>query len=251
MKSFSNSADRGSNEPRKTWEARLPVALRRLLRPMVPRLPRFIDSDRSALPKKLLFSIQEATFNYKFNGVSCIKNPFDLALYGMLLSDLRPKTVIEIGSASGGSGIWFATQLKGLGLESVVHSFDIEPVEGKNESNLFFHFADIYKLEESELPEILKNCERPLLVVEDGPHTYFGCLAALEFFDSHLTRDDYIVIEDGILHDLGYRAFKNGPNRAIRDFLERRQNSYTIDRKYCDFFGYNVTWNTNGYMRKL
>ena len=34
-----------------------------------------------------------------------LKNPFDLALYLLLLRRLKPRTVIEIGSKSGGSGL--------------------------------------------------------------------------------------------------------------------------------------------------
>ncbi len=235
----------------KTWESFLPKQVRHALRPLIPRIPRAFDRDRSSIPKRLLYGIQDATFDYKFDGVKCIKNPFDLALYSMLLSELRPGTVIEIGSANGGSGLWFAAQLRGLGVESHMHSFDIEPVEGKNQANLTFHFGDIYNLDKSPIPEILSDHKKPLLVVEDGPHTYEGCLAALEFFHSFLNPGDYIVVEDGVLHDLGYRAFKNGPNRAVRDFLNRHPGEYVVDRKYCDFFGYNATWNTNGYIRRL
>lgn len=126
----------------------LPIGVRRLVRLLVPRVPRVLEPSRSSLPKKLLFSIQEASFRYQFDGVQCVKNPFDLALYTMLLSELRPKTIVEIGSANGGSGLWFAAQSRGLGLDATVYSFDIEPVSGRNQSNLIFDFGDIYKLQE-------------------------------------------------------------------------------------------------------
>jgi cephalosporin hydroxylase len=41
---------------------------------------------------------------YTYRGVPMLKNPFDLALYLLLLWRLKPRTVIEIGSKSGGSG---------------------------------------------------------------------------------------------------------------------------------------------------
>lgn len=212
--------------------------------------PRVFDPDRSAIPRQLLVKIQDATFKYSFDGVICIKNPFDLALYTLLLSKLRPKTIIEIGSASGGSGMWFAAQTKGLALEATVYSYDIKPPEGLDSDNLKFNFGDIYQLQNSNLPEILASCPRPLLVVEDGPHTYEGCFSALNFFDKYLSPGDYIVIEDGIVHELGYQEYTNGPNRAIHDFLLDKGNTYLVDRDYCDFYGYNVTWNTNGYLKK-
>jgi len=215
------------------------------------RKPRILDPDRSTIPRSLLKKIQSASFKYSFEGVTCIKNPFDLALYTLLLSNLRPRTIIEIGSASGGSGLWLSAQSRALALDAVVYSYDIKPPNGLDSENLRFNFGDIYQLQNSNLPQILAGCQRPLLVIEDGPHTYDGCSAALNFFHEHLKPGDYMVIEDGIVHELGYSIFKNGPNRAIRDFLKDKGSSYMVDRDYCDFFGYNVTWNTNGYIKKI
>lgn len=63
-----------------------------------------------------------------------------------------------------------------------------------------------------------------------------------------------MVVEDGNVRDLGtrvYRAYKNGPNRAISEFLSRYPTSWVVDREICDFYGTNVTWNTNGYLKKV
>jgi cephalosporin hydroxylase len=215
------------------------------------RKPRCFDPDRSAIPRQLLLKIQAAQFKFSFAGVTFLKNPFDLALYTLLLSNLRPRTIIEIGSYSGGSGLWFSAQARGLELDANVYSYDINPPNGLDSENLKFYYGDVQQLYNSNLPEILANCARPLLVVEDGPHTYDGSLAALNFFDRYLKPGDYIVIEDGIVHELGYLSYDNGPNRAIHDFLLQKGNSYHVDREYCDFYGYNVTWNTNGYIRKI
>jgi cephalosporin hydroxylase len=215
------------------------------------RKPRMFDPDRSAIPRKLLLKIQDAHFKFSFDGVTCLKNPFDLALYTLLLSNLRPRTIIEIGSSSGGSGLWFSAQARGLALDASVYSYDIKPPKGLDSDNLKFDVGDVYQLQNSNLPEILSSCPRPLLVVEDGPHTYDGCLAALNFFHQYLNPGDYIVIEDGIVHELGDLSYKNGPNRAIHDFLLDKSSIYRVDREYCDFYGYNVTWNTNGYIKKI
>ena len=221
-----------------------------VIRPIF-RKPRIFDPDRSEIPQRILRKIQGASFKYSFEGVPCIKNPFDLALYTLLLSNLRPKTIIEIGSASGGSALWFSSQSRALALDAVVYSFDIKPPEGLDSKNLKFNYGDIHQLHNSNLPEILESCPRPLLVVEDGPHTYTGCSAALNFFHEYLNPGDYIVIEDGIVHELGYSSYQNGPNRAVHDFLEDKGSNYIVDRDYCDFYGYNVTWNTNGYIKKI
>jgi cephalosporin hydroxylase len=226
--------------------------MKSLVKRCVPRWPRFVDKDRSSLPARTLREIQSSTFRYRYRGVNCVKNPFDLALYMQLLSDVRPGTIVEVGSYNGGSALWFAAQTRGLGLSTQIYSIDIQPVgDDVRDANVTFLSGDIHRLDDSALPQILRNAARPLFVVEDGPHTFDGCLAALRFFDPYLKQGEYIVIEDGILKDLNFFKLKNGPNRAIRTFLSQRGRSYEIDRSYCDFFGHNVTWNTNGYLRRI
>ena len=74
----------------------------------------------------------------------------------------------------------------------------------------------------------------------------------LEFFHPHLDTGEYIVVEDGIISDLGNDAACNsGPHRALKEFLAAQQKSYEVDGAYCDFFGYNLTWNSNGYLKKV
>ena len=207
------------------------------------------DERSSQAPSRLLRQVQRGIFNgYHFDGTPCLKNPFDLALYTKLLSELRPRTIIEIGSAEGGSGKWFAAQLRGLGIDGMVYSFDVNPVIGLDNDNLKFGKADILNLADTELPKILKDCNRPLLVVEDGPHTFDGCLASLEFFKDYLEKGEYYVVEDGNLMELGHYELENGPKRAIQQFM-RSNSLLEIDYGYCDFYGRNVTWNHNGWLR--
>ena len=215
-----------------------------------PWSPGWMDPDRSALPRRTARRIQDATFHYRYNGAVCVKNPFDLAHYMRLLSELRPRTIVEIGTLAGGSAAWFAAQARGLGLDAHVHTFDLVQMPMVTDPDVSFHVGDITRLDESVLPGILAECPRPLLVVEDGPHTYEGSLAALRFFDRHLRAGEYIVVEDGLLKHLGVDELADGPNRAITAFLAERGADYEVDRGYCDFYGRNVTWNTNGYLRR-
>ncbi len=216
-----------------------------------PRIPHWLDRTRSALPRRVLGPIQRATFKYEYRGLKCVKNPFDMALYALLIGRLRPKTIVEVGSGKGGSALWFADQMRAHGLPPNVVSADIQPVVDVAAEGVRFLAGDIHNLAASELPAILAACPRPLLIIEDGPHTLEGCLEALRFFDGHLRSGEFIVVEDGILRDLGLKSLDNGPNRAVAEFLGANADKYVVDRTYCDFFGHNVTWNTNGYLRRL
>ena len=219
--------------------------------PLYSLLMRPFSGSRTVLPSGLLRTIQRGTMNYSYRGSSMLKNPFDLAIYLLLLDQLMPRTIIEIGSAYGGSGRFFADQTRIRDLDTMVYSFDINPVTNSDRDNLRFLKADIHDLQASELPRLLATAPRPWLVVEDGPHTFEGSLAALQFFDEFLRPGDYIVVEDGNLLDLGHFELRNGPVRAIRKFLQDRSENYVIDRELCDLYGRNATWNKDGYLKRI
>jgi cephalosporin hydroxylase len=93
---------------------------------------------------------------------------------------------------------------------------------------------------------------RPLLVVEDSDHRFGTCLAVLAFFDRWLRPGEYIVVEDGILSDMQVaELYDGGPLRAIEQFLAATGGRYVVDREFCDYFGRNVTWNVDGYLRRV
>ena len=204
---------------------------------------------RSKLPKTHLSTIQRGTMAYTYRGISCLKNPFDLAIYQLLIADLQPKTIVEVGSAKGGSALWLSDVTQNHGLDTSIISVDINPVRGLTIDRVQFIYGDIHKLSESALPDLLKICERPLLVIEDGPHTFEGCKAALEFFHPYMAAGEYIIIEDGIVFELGHGEYKDGPNRAIAQHVKKHSKVCKVDREMCDYFGQNFTWATNGYIR--
>jgi len=59
----------------------------------------------SALAPADLSSIQAASLKYTYRDIPLVKNPFDFALYHLLLWRLKPGTIIEVGSFSGGSAV--------------------------------------------------------------------------------------------------------------------------------------------------
>ena len=206
----------------------------------------------SALPRETLHSIQNAGHNYSYRGIPIIKNPFDFALYPLLLWNLKPRTIIEIGSKAGGSAVWLGDLLNNFGIDGHVHSIDIVRVTKHSHPRVTFLEGDGRNLAETLTPEKLAALPRPWLVIEDADHSYETSKSVLEFFHPHLDAGEYIVVEDGIISDLSNDPASNsGPHRALKEFLGVQQKSYEIDGAYCDFFGYNLTWNTNGYLKKV
>jgi len=89
------------------------------------------------------------------------------------------------------------------------------------------------------------------MVVEDSSHLAGTAKAVLDSFDPWVRSGEYIVIDDGILSDMRVaHLYDGGPLRAIEAFLLETADRYEVDRTLCDYFGTNVTWNVNGYLRR-
>jgi cephalosporin hydroxylase len=196
------------------------------------------------IPYELLMKIQQGTMAHSYRGVPMLKNPFDLALYPLLLERAKPRTLIEIGSHRGGSAMWFADQRPAMRVISI----DLQP-PGVMYPNVEFMQGDA-----TRLGDVLdmQSIERPLLVIEDSNHMAATTASVLDFFDRRLQPGEYIVIEDGILTAMrAADSYGGGPLRAIHEFLARTAGRYEIDRTLCDYFGTNVTWNVDGYLRRV
>ena len=206
------------------------------------------------LPQAHLAGIQAGTMRYSYRGVTMYKNPFDIALYSLLLFQAKPRTIFEIGSNAGGSALWLADTMRSFEVDCRVHSIDIEP-PALDVPGVQFHRGDGRKLEAILSAEFLRSLPHPFLVIEDADHHAETTCAVLRFFDPWLRAGEYIVVEDGIVDDLFPAAItaslNGGPRRGIADFFALRGRSYMVDRDYCDYFGRNVTWNVNGFLRKI
>lgn len=228
--------------------AYLQAVLKRPERPLVPTHRR---SWYSGMPVEALDSIQIALHNYSYKGTPMLKNPFDHALYPLLLAQLKPRTIIEIGSKEGGSALWFGDLCDMLGLDCRIHSLDIVRVATVKHKRVTFHEADGRNLGTYLTDKFLSKLPRPWLVIEDADHSYETSKGVLDFFEDKIEMGDMLVMEDGIITDLSRLAEgASGPHRALRRFLQRNFAEYEIASEWCDYFGYNFTWSSNGFLRR-
>lgn|SRR5262249_40615091 len=206
----------------------------------------------SGLPLLAAQSIQVGTLQYSYRGIPMLKNPFDVALYNLLFWQVKPRTVIEIGSFRGGSALWFADMMRNFDAAGKVISIDIQPPTASYQrDDVSFLEGDANSLAVVLTPERLAGIERPLLVVEDADHSPTTSLAVLEFFAPVLLPGEYIVLEDALVSDLGMaHRFNGGPGLAISRFLAAHPE-FQIDTSLCDKYGHNFTGNPNGYLRRV
>lgn len=201
--------------------------------------------------EKVLFDVRtiySGTFNVLYRGISAIRCPFDYVLYQMIINEVKPDLVIEIGTNIGGTTLYVADIMNSLN-HGIIHSIDIKKKTGDLVTEhprikLFTNGWENYGINEA------KNFKK-ILVIEDASHMYEDSLKALYKFSPLVNIGSYYIIEDGIINKLRREdGFHGGPLRAIREFLKSNKN-FIVDRKYCDMFGKNATFNVNGYLKRI
>ena len=164
------------------------------------------------------------TFTWKNHIV--FKSVFDLAIYSMLIEELKPDVIIEIGSGKGGSAVWLADMIKILGLSSQIYSYDINKPDFSYPGVSFIEF-DLNSLGEYvEFPEN-ENWVGSKLIIEDA---HVNIPEVLKKIDSKASKGDYLIVEDS-----------DGKQKDLFSFLRDTKTLYLADQHYLDLFGRNGT----------
>lgn len=206
------------------------------------------SSNKSERVKLDINSIYQGHHKTTYKGVKAIRCPFDYLIYQMILFEIKPDLVIEVGTNKGGGALYIADILELIG-KGMVHTIDIvddvDPLVKSHERiNFFFDGWEAYDL------NLVKDYKK-ILLIEDASHKYEDTIGIINKFNDVVSVDSYMIIEDGIVNELGMEHLYNGgPLKAIREFLSKN-DSFTIDRKWCDMFGINATFNVNGYLKKI
>jgi cephalosporin hydroxylase len=194
-------------------------------------------------------SIDKGHHKMFYHGVPMIKSPFDYAIYQMLIWELQPDLIIEIGTNLGGSAFYYANILDSLN-SGIIHTIDI--LDLVNDKRIIDHprIKRFHKgFQSYDLSEA--SGYNKILIIDDGSHMYQDVKDALIKFNHLVSVNSYFIVEDGIIDELGLgKVYEGGPNRAIRDFLTGN-SSFEIDLKWTNFFGINATFNTNGFLKKI
>jgi len=211
---------------------------------------RFVDYDTRTTPRTdgtdldfLRKSERDKNFGLSQGRFDCVmwkdtilfKSAFDLAIYQMMIWELKPKTIIEIGSGAGGSAIWMSDLLTAYNMDCKIISVDLVP-PAIQYKNVTFLKGDCYEIDTALDAQMLDQSPHPWLVIEDAHVNVEGILNYLHQF---LKQGDYLCIEDS-----------DSKHEDIAAFLENNKGSYMVDTLYCDFFGRNVTCSLDSIFRR-
>lgn len=197
-----------------------------------------LDIDFLKKPTRdVTFTMSQGLFQcLKWKDTILFKTVYDLAIYQMLMWELKPKTIIEIGSGTGGSAVWMADLMASYGIDSKIISFDIIAPKIKYD-NVTFLQGDCNEIEKIMKTQILEKLPKPWLIIEDAHVNVHGVLS---HFHPLMKEGDYLIVEDS-----------ENKQPEIDRFLKDTHDSYLVDAQYCDFFGHNMTCSYDSIFRKV
>lgn len=185
--------------------------------------------------------VKHSKWNYqKWKGLVLMKDPMSLSVYQQMLQDLKPATILEFGCFEGGSALWMHDILKAVGHDTVIHTFDInqEQVKLPATEGIEFHQVDNLNIEQfyTDNKQWLDNLKHPILAIEDSHVNAAGVMVVI---DRLLQAGDYLIVED---------TLSEAKHETMETFIQ--QHDYLVDTHYCDFWGYNNSWNVNSIFKK-
>jgi cephalosporin hydroxylase len=181
-------------------------------------------------------------------GVETFKCPLDLWVYQEILFELRPRYVVETGTAAGGSALFLASLCDLLGGGEVL-TVDIEE-RADRPAHPRIKYLRGSSVDEQLVSKIKDAVEGagPVMVILDSDHGREHVLAELRAYGELVTEGSYLIVEDTNVN--GHPVFQlhgPGPMEAVEQFL-RETDRFAADREREKFF---ITFNPKGYLRKL
>lgn len=239
-----------SSMRRGVWNDRFPERF-------VPLATREMRSD---MPKAAIAAISEGKHYISYRGVPMAKDPFDVVLYETLFYELQPRTIIELGAYTGASAMWMADTLRTFEIDAHVFSVDIDLTlldeQAKRHNHVTFLEGDCHRIDEVFPAETLAKLPQPLVLIDDAHVNIEGVYG--HFHRHGLKSGDYLIVEDTIPWIPGTFGKSESEEEwgdwkwhEIQAFFQKYEAEFLVDRYYTDFFGYNATWNWNGFFKKI
>jgi cephalosporin hydroxylase len=164
--------------------------------------------------------------NLWFYNIKIGKNPVDLWVMQDIIWEIRPDFIIETGTFRGGSALFWANVLNGMGLtNSRVITVDISDYTYEASAHpLWKRYIDFY-LGSSTDPKIVAAIAKKVkgqktLVTFDSDHRARHVLRELRMYGPMVSRGSYMVVED--THMDGVPTYSDtyaGPFEAVLQFL--------------------------------
>jgi len=185
-------------------------------------------------------------------GVPIQKSPGDLWNYQELIFARRPRLIVEFGTNTGGSALYFAQMQQAAGIKGRVLSVDIShrivhtPVRKCRAVELLERSSSDPRVAK-RIRALRRRYRGPIFVVVDSDHSAEHVYAELQLLRGVLRTGDYLVVEDGNLN--GHPVlpdFGPGPLQAVERYTAEFPDDYEPDTQREHKFGF--TFAPRGYL---
>jgi cephalosporin hydroxylase len=231
------------------------------------RLPDPIEADLDAPALDLWRAKGVQVLTDTYAGIPMMKFPEDLRVYEHILWSRRIDTVIELGTHSGGSALWFRDRMRtfaGYGRlandpQVIAVEFDatdarrlLAAVDENYGSEITLLEGDV---RDPEMAERVRGFLRPgasCLVVEDTAHTYETSIAALRLYSDMVAPGGMFVVEDGCVDVEEMRVDPDWPRGvlpAVREWLATEQGANFRQRRDMELYG--ITCHPEGFLERV
>jgi len=187
-----------------------------------------------------------------YMGVKTWKWPCDLALYAETIWEVKPKLIIETGTAFGGSALYFAHLLDAIGWGKVV-SVDLNEVQGSYPKHPRIAYVGGKSSTAADtLAEVRgyvnHHCEPKVgkgrcMVILDSDHSRAHVLHELAVYAKFVSPASYLVVEDTNVN--GHPVYPEhgpGPQEALDAWLPKYPD-FVLDRAKATKYLFSMhTW---------
>jgi cephalosporin hydroxylase len=192
--------------------------------------------------------------NMWFLGIPIQKNPCDLWMMQQIVYETKPDVIVETGTFRGGSALYFAHMLEGMGLtDSKVITCDVEdacreaatlPLWQKHVEFILGSSTD-----EKTLERIRQACQgKRVLVVLDSLHEKDHVLKELDLYAPLVSAGSYLIVEDTNSDGVPVFPGSIGPTAAVQAFLPTEQGK--LFKQDVSREAMVLTFNPGGWLKK-
>ena len=184
----------------------------------------------------------------KWMGEPLLNLPQDMFALQEIIFKTRPKFIVEVGTAWGGSLLFFSTLMEALGGEKVVGIDTYIPDDLKKRIGSFGRLSEriawingssVDKKTVAEVKAIVGS-SREVMVMLDSHHTHDHVLKELKLYSPLVGKGYYIVCGDTVVENMPLQEHRerpwgpgNNPKTALDEFL-RGSERFQVDGEMSD-----------------
>ena len=201
-----------------------------------------------------------------WKGAPLLKDPFAMQMYTQMIQRIQPRTIFDLGTAMGGSALFFADLLQVLGPPgAIVLSVDIQDnrspdIVAAMDAHPCIQFVEGDAVDFGALVKVLRQrnsgeSSHPWIVTEDCHVDSYAVASQVRLYGEP---GDYLVFED--TQEFGpnvagmsaadmdqYRTgFGREKYTGVLEAMALFTPEFLVDTEYTDAFGYNGTMQVNG-----